>query len=192
MIYGFNTDVLGNGVTYHVQTEDRGAKSPVIDTLIYSGGKIVERMSTPYNVQIISQGEIEELVRNQHRSIVESIRNGKFSDRRIEAEADSIPSGYEITLLNSDSLVREGQFHFTFRVWNRLESQTAKRTLLELKLLPSGQDEQHQSTWTDENGVVTVQFPLPTECSEAALLACASGSAGREVVKYLVRGNITV
>ena len=48
MIFGFNTDVTGKDAVYHVQTEDRGAKHPVIDSIIYVSGRIVDRRQTPY------------------------------------------------------------------------------------------------------------------------------------------------
>ena len=41
MITGFNTDVEYDGRTFHVQTEDRGQRNPVVESLVYSGGEIV-------------------------------------------------------------------------------------------------------------------------------------------------------
>ena len=41
VITGFNTDVKYKGVVYHVQTEDKGAANPLIETLIYKGGEIL-------------------------------------------------------------------------------------------------------------------------------------------------------
>ena len=38
MISGHNTDLLHNGVVYHVQTEDKGRSNPVIESFIYIGG----------------------------------------------------------------------------------------------------------------------------------------------------------
>ena len=40
VITGFNTDVKYRGTVYHVQTEDKGAANPLIETLIYKGGEI--------------------------------------------------------------------------------------------------------------------------------------------------------
>ena len=41
MITGFNSDVKYRGLVYHVQTEDKGAENPLIETLIYKGGEIL-------------------------------------------------------------------------------------------------------------------------------------------------------
>src|SRR5581483_577150 len=59
MIFGFNTDVPGKDAVYHVQTEDRGAKNPVIESMIYVGGKILGRRRTPYVPSELSREKIE-------------------------------------------------------------------------------------------------------------------------------------
>ena len=48
MITGFNTDVEHDGVVYHVQTEDKGLDSPLILSLVYSGGAILASKRSPY------------------------------------------------------------------------------------------------------------------------------------------------
>src|SRR3972149_72348 len=48
MITGFNTDVKYRGVVYHVQTEDKGAGNPLIETLIYKGGEILSSRRLPH------------------------------------------------------------------------------------------------------------------------------------------------
>src|SRR3990167_6424881 len=69
MIFGFNTDVTGKDAVYHVQTEDRGVRNPVVDSIIYVGGKIVDRRRTPYVPAEATQAQIEEMVRQQHKQL---------------------------------------------------------------------------------------------------------------------------
>src|SRR3990170_7994243 len=78
MIFGFNTDVTGKDAVYHVQTEDRGAKHPVIDSIIYVSGRIVDRRQTSYDPSQVIPAQIEEMVRKQHKELVEAIRSGTF------------------------------------------------------------------------------------------------------------------
>ena len=47
MVTGFNTDVKYKGVTYHVQTEDKGPTTPMVLTLIYKGGEILGGQRRP-------------------------------------------------------------------------------------------------------------------------------------------------
>ena len=41
MITGYNTDVRHDSVVFHVQTEDKGAANPLIESLVYVGGQVV-------------------------------------------------------------------------------------------------------------------------------------------------------
>jgi hypothetical protein len=189
MIFGFNTDVSGSGAMYHVQTEDRGAKNSVIDSMVYMGGKIVERVRTSYSAEVATQAEIEEMVRAQHRQIVESIRSGTYSPSGQQSASEMRLSGYGVRLLNPEEIACDGQLRFEFCVWNRSESCAAQGAAFEVRMTPAGGDEQRASFRTGEDGKVVAAFPIPEGKAEILLLACASGGIGREVVKYSVRLN---
>ena len=62
MIFGYNTDVKSGDVVYHVQTEDRGEKNPVIDSVIYVKGRIVDRRRTPYQPGQVTPDKLQEMV----------------------------------------------------------------------------------------------------------------------------------
>lgn len=83
MITGFNTDVPHDGRIYHVQTEDRGRENPVLESLVYIGGTIVAKKSTPYSEQL-SGGATEEviasLLKRQHQVIIAAIKAGRIED----------------------------------------------------------------------------------------------------------------
>ncbi len=79
MLTGFNTDIESDGITYHVQTEDRGGSSPLIESLVYMKGEILATRRTAYR-ELLGAGadskEIRALMEQQHRAIVETIRGG--------------------------------------------------------------------------------------------------------------------
>lgn len=83
VITGFNTDIQHEGVTYHVQTEDKGLDSPLILSLIYVGGAIIASKRTPYH-DLISSGFDEsvltERLQRQHKLICAAISNGRIED----------------------------------------------------------------------------------------------------------------
>jgi hypothetical protein len=83
MITGFNTDVRHDGRIYHVQTEDRGLKNPVLESLVYIGGTIVAKKSTPYSEQLssgASEEAIASLLKRQHQVIIAAIKAGRIED----------------------------------------------------------------------------------------------------------------
>jgi len=83
VITGFNTDIEHDGVVYHVQTEDKGLDSPIILSLVYSGGTILASKRSPY-ADLIEQGFTDELLaerlKRQHRLICAAIHSGRIND----------------------------------------------------------------------------------------------------------------
>ena len=83
MITGFNTDVQHEGVTYHVQTEDKGLDSPLILSLVYVGGAIIASKRTPYE-DLVGQGfdeqALTERLQRQHKLICAAIKAGRVED----------------------------------------------------------------------------------------------------------------
>lgn len=83
MITGFNTDVPYDGVTYHVQTEDKGLDTPLILSLVYIGGTIIASKRTPY-ADLISKGfdvqTLTERLQRQHKLICAAIKSGRVED----------------------------------------------------------------------------------------------------------------
>jgi len=83
VITGFNTDIEHDGVTYHVQTEDKGLDSPIILSLVYTGGTILASKRSPYE-DLIAEGfsdeALAERLKRQHRLICAAIHSGRIDD----------------------------------------------------------------------------------------------------------------
>jgi hypothetical protein len=83
VITGFNTDIEYKGVVYHVQTEDKGLASPLILSLVYSGGAILAAKRQRYE-DLIESGFSEEVLtqrlQRQHRLICAAINAGRIED----------------------------------------------------------------------------------------------------------------
>ncbi len=81
MITGHNSDIFHNGVIYHVQTEDKGTSNPVIETLVYKGGEILDAKRTSY-IDMLKNGYDEpgiiSLIDQQHREVISEIKGGKY------------------------------------------------------------------------------------------------------------------
>ena len=81
MLTGFNTEIDYEGVTYHVQTEDRGASKPLIESLVYVRGEILAARRTEYGNLLQAGAEmaaIQTLMERQHRTIVDAVRSGRI------------------------------------------------------------------------------------------------------------------
>ncbi len=83
MVVGFNHNFKYQGVVYHIQTEDGGLNSPNIVTLLYHGGTILASRKTSY--ADITRADhlgkvVEDLMKEQHKGMLHSLRNGDFDD----------------------------------------------------------------------------------------------------------------
>jgi hypothetical protein len=83
VITGFNTDIEFEGVTYHVQTEDKGLATPFILSLVYDRGTILASKRAPYE-DLVSDG-FDEIVladrlKRQHRLICAAVTAGRIDD----------------------------------------------------------------------------------------------------------------
>ena len=83
MITGFNTDIEHDGVVYHVQTEDKGLDTPIILSLVYTGGTILASKRAPYQ-DLIAEGFSDEVLaerlKRQHKLICAAIHSGRIDD----------------------------------------------------------------------------------------------------------------
>lgn len=79
MIGGFNTDIVLEGVVYHIQTEDKGAKTREIVTQIFREGAVVFTRRTPYPSSAEKpqpESALDALVRSQHVKLLQFVRAG--------------------------------------------------------------------------------------------------------------------
>jgi hypothetical protein len=95
VITGFNTDIPYKGVTYHVQTEDKGLDSPLLLSLVYVGGAIIASKRTPY-ADLIASGFDEQVLterlQRQHKLICAAIKAGRVEDlKRMGVPQGSVP-----------------------------------------------------------------------------------------------------
>lgn len=95
MITGFNTDIEHEGVTYHVQTEDKGKSKPIILSLVYNRGTILASKRSPYDDLLesnFSETVLAERLSKQHKVICAAIVAGRIEDlKRLSArEAKSL------------------------------------------------------------------------------------------------------
>ena len=83
LIPGFNTDIEHDGITYHVQTEDKGLDSPLILSLVYNGGAILASKRTRYDDLLragFDEATLTTRLQKQHKLICAAIRNGRIED----------------------------------------------------------------------------------------------------------------
>ena len=108
MITGYNTDIRYKERVFHVQTEDRGLKNPVLETVVYFGGQVLAAKRSTYS-DLIDEGkgveEISSRMDHQHRMMIAAIRAGKLDPKMIEVgivtAAEEAPAEGKANLLEA-------------------------------------------------------------------------------------------
>lgn len=83
MISGFNTDIDYHGITYHVQTEDKGAPARMIMTLVYDKGTILASKRATYEdlaVVDYDEKEVTERLSRQHKLMCAAVKAGRIDE----------------------------------------------------------------------------------------------------------------
>jgi hypothetical protein len=100
VITGFNTDINFEGVTYHVQTEDKGLRTPLILSLVYQGGTILASKRSPYDDLLVEKFDeklLEDRLNRQHTLICAAIRAGRIEDLKRMTMKDTPAKGLVAT-----------------------------------------------------------------------------------------------
>ncbi len=113
MITGFNTDIKFNGVTYHVQTEDKGLRTPLILSLVYQGGTILASKRSPYEDLLVGEFDekiLEDRLNRQHNLICAAIRAGRIEDLRRMTKTSSTEAEHKLVAkkeVESEKVIEE-------------------------------------------------------------------------------------
>lgn len=121
MIFGFNTDVKHEDTVYHVQSEAREADL-LLQTQVFVRGRCIGKRATSYsdkNAGGFTDQQKEQGLRDQHRLVLDSIRDGKLSevlDKRDTPEILEAIKELDVQWLNAESVHSEGALLLRMRV----------------------------------------------------------------------------
>jgi len=122
MIFGFNTDIKHQDTVYHVQSEARESEH-LLQTQVFVRGRCIGKRAVSY-ADSAEAGETgdqhkEKLLREQHRQVLEAIREGKLEsllDKRESAESLAAIKELDMEWLNSNSVHAGGSLQMHLRV----------------------------------------------------------------------------
>lgn len=202
MITGFNTDVEHGGRVFHVQTEDRGVKHPVIESLVYCGGEIIASRRHPYGEDLeagkLDEAAIQRQVETQHKRLIREVRNGKFDQDQLLPFGHAIVTNRSfdeavLAFLHETIGIEQIQLRLTGpRVLRQGASPRLKieviepgtgrpvaRAAVSIRLVVAGERtrELHAGV-TDDDGTIEVRLAIPSAGGSAAAALLCSARAG--------------
>ena len=121
MIFGFNTDVKHGDTIYHVQSEAREGEL-LLQTQVFVRGRCIGKREKSYANKAkeaqFGDAQKEQQLREQHRLVLDAIREGKLDSVLDHPEAENLASVKELDVqwLNSESMCVDRNLIMQLRV----------------------------------------------------------------------------
>lgn len=122
MIFGFNTDVKHGDTIYHVQSEAREGEL-LLQTQVFVRGRCVGKRASSYADKLAGGGftdqDKEQVLRDQHRLVLDSIRDGRLDDvldKRETPETLATIKELDVQWLNAGSVHSDRSLVMRLRV----------------------------------------------------------------------------
>lgn len=121
MIFGFNTDVKHGDTIYHVQSEAREGEL-LLQTQVFVRGRCIGKKATSYaskNSEVqAGDSQKEQLLREQHRLVLDAIREGKLDNVLDHPEPEVLATVKELDVqwLTSESVHADRNLTMQLRV----------------------------------------------------------------------------
>ncbi|HET6175550.1 MAG TPA: hypothetical protein VFE61_01370 [Candidatus Sulfotelmatobacter sp.] len=120
MIFGFNTDVKHGDTIYHVQSEARESER-LLQTQIFVRGRCIGKRATSYAAKAgeaqYGDTQKEQQLREQHRLVLDAIREGKLDNVLDRPEPDlAAVKELDVHWLNHESVHSDRNLTMQLRV----------------------------------------------------------------------------
>ncbi len=194
MIFGFNSDIRYEGTVYHVQSEARVADL-LLQTHIFLGGRCVGKHASSYAEQAIrpgfSEDEVHELLKRQHRYVLDSVREGRLAALLAASAAieDAGRHGLALEWLNAPNGYSDGVLRLRFLVTR--QGQRVPGALLTARIGVSAEATVHSKALTGADGIAEISVALDASAGEVALLVRAThaGASASRKLRLRKGGN---
>ena len=202
MLFGHNSNVKAGETTYHVQTEDRGATTALIDTTVYFRGRVLHRRTNNYfDLLPLNAGHeqaLKQRLDEQHRAVVEEIRTGALrlalpQDEKVPAPAAAPDSAsthkvLSLELLNAGTWLSGKRALLQVAVRNQA-NQAVEGARVTARVDGAAEISDY-SAKTGPSGHTKLEFDMPRLAGpEPALVIEASHSNARGHLRFQLRAK---
>jgi len=218
MITGFNTEIKYRTTVFHIQTEDKGEKNPIIETLIYVGGEIIDAKRLSYD-ELLKSGlvkdKLKELMEEQHKKVIALIKQGKYSkycqkevkeEKKVEQQV--IPKSLDQVILDyitehskdeklvleikgDDKLIESYPASLLIKSTNQSNGKPIAKTKIVIKIISTIRKPVVVfEGHTNDNGTLNIDFIVPEfPHGNAAIIIQGFSELGNDEIKALIKKN---
>ncbi len=189
MIFGFNTDIKHGDTVYHVQSEAREADL-LLQTQVFVRGRCIGKRAASYAERVAEPGfadeQMHEMLKAQHRRVLEAIREGKVEALLAEEIQDYDGSGLVLRWTNAQSVFTENTVVLRFQVTDG--GAPVEGAKLTARFAVSNQAPIYSQAVTDAGGVAETKLPLgESALPEAVVLVQAAHDGKSATRKFRLR-----
>ena len=191
MIFGFNTDVKHGDTIYHVQSEAREGEL-LLQTQVFVRGRCIGKRAKSYahkaNQAQFGDAQKEQQLREQHRLVLDAIREGKLDSVLDHPEAENLASVKELDVewLNSESICVDQNLIMQLRVTEGGAAASGAR--LTFRLARPGAAPFYTQAVADSGGAAEVKIAVEeATLADSSLLVQANFEGRTATRKFVLR-----
>jgi len=203
MLFGHNTNVKVGEITYHVQTEDRGATNALIDSTVYFHGRVLHRRTNNYfdllPLNAKSEPALKQRLDEQHRAVVEELRTGalhlplpqetKSLTGASVSNAAAVPKVLTLVLINSKTWLAGRRATLDVSVQNRESGEAVNHARIVARI-DGAADSKEFKTETGIDGRAQLEFEMPrVSGAEPALVIDAFDGDAKGHLRFQLRAR---
>ena len=191
MIFGFNTDIRHEDTIYHVQSEARESEL-LLQTQVFVRGRCIGKKATSYGSTSsevkLGDAQKEQQLREQHRLVLDAIREGKLDQVLDHPEAEALATVKELDVawVNADSVHAERNLTMQLRVTDGGAAASGAR--LTFRFARPGASPFYTQAVADSGGAAEVKIEVEeAELPDASLLVQANFEGRTATRKFALR-----
>jgi hypothetical protein len=190
MIFGFNTDVKHGDTIYHVQSEARESEL-LLQTQVFVRGRCVGKKATSYGSKStdgkLGDAQKEQQLREQHRLVLDAIREGKLDQVLDHPEAElATVKELDVAWINAESVHAERNLTMQLRVTDGGAAASGAR--LTFRFARPGASPFYTQAVADSGGAAEVKIEVEeAQLPDASLLVQANFEGRTATRKFALR-----
>lgn len=186
MIFGFNTDVKHGDTIYHVQSEARESEK-LLQSQVFVRGRCVGKRAVSYAASAaqadFGDPQKEQQLRDQHRLVLEAIREGLLENVLDHAETETLAAVKQLDVQweNANSVHANRNLTLQLRVTEAGAAVPAAR--LTMRFARADATPVYSQTVTDAAGVAEISIEIEESALPDSTVLVQANHDGRTVTR---------
>jgi hypothetical protein len=193
MIFGFNTDVKHGDTIYHVQSEAREGER-LLQTQVFVRGRCIGKKATSYGAKAgsdkpgdaqLADPQKEQQLREQHRLVLDAIREGKLDNVLDHPEAElAAVKELDVQWLNVESIHVDRNLTMQLRVTEGGAAAPGAR--LTFRFARPGESPFYTQAVADSGGAAEIKIEVEEAAMPDSSLLVQANYEGRTATRKFV------